>query len=206
MNGGQGQNQSTNAQTANKAGSNDGLANSALFSGVASPTSSTGQASVAAAMSAMIPAGTGTAGADSCDSCQCNCPMAGFAAAQQVGMMATMAAPPPQSTLHTVASANVAQANAQPTTTPSLTASSTLASTTVPTTISTPASTTTTPPGADMPVQQAQANAASPQAQGATAGGVAAALPTNLSTFVFQSAVTVPLGKRREARATRAFR
>ena len=69
----------------------------------------------------------------------------------------------------------------------------------------------TTAASTEMNVAQAQAaqppKVASPQAQGgATAGGAAAAVPTNLNTFSFQSAVTVPLGKRREARATAAFR
>ena len=126
--------------------------------------------------------------------------------AQQVAMMAAMAAPPPQSTLQTVVSANAAQANVKAT--PQQSLAGRIGSVLGPQSLA-PAM-TTSPPGMTMAVAQAQANqalnVASPQAQRVTAGGAAAALPTNLSTFSFQSAVTVPLRKRGEARETAALR
>jgi len=188
-------NRSTNAQAANNAGANPVLAsNSALSSGFALATSSTGGAGIAAAMSAPMNAGTGSAGAGACNDCQCKCPMAAFHVPQQVAMMAAMVtAPPSQSTLQTIASANEAQADASKTPQQSLAApiASALSPQTPPLAMATP------PPGP--PMEQTQANrvpkVASPPAQGVTADGAAAALPTNLSTLKFQSAVTVLLGK-----------
>lgn len=205
-NAGQAGNRSTNAQAANNASTNPVLAsNSALFFGIASAISATRGAGIAVAMSAPMTAGTGSAGAGTCNYCQCNCPMAAFHMAQQVAMMAAMAtAPPSQSTPQTIASANPAQANASTTSQQSLAAP--IRSIQGPQT--SPLAMATPPPGP--PVEQGQANqapkVASPQAQGVTAAGAASALPTDLSTFQFQSAVTVPLGKRREARATVAHR
>lgn len=194
----------TEAQAANNSGASPVLAsNSALSSSVASATSITEVAGVAAAMSAPTDTGPGFAGADAgaCNNCQCNCPMAGFHVVQQVAMMAAMTtAPLSQSTLQTVASANEAQVDT--TTTPHQSLASPIGSAPGPQTL--PSAMATPPPGP--PVTQTQASqapkVASPQAQAVTAGGAADALPTNLSTFIFQSTVTVPLGKRWEPRAT----
>ena len=60
-----------------------------------------------------------------------------------------------------------------------------------------------------MTIAQAQAaqaaKVASPQAQGVTPGAVPVALPTNLNTFSFQSAVTLPVQRRQEAGAKAAL-
>lgn len=194
-NDGQAGDRSSNVQAANKSGTSPLLAGDPAFSSsLTSGTSSTGGAVIAGAMSAPRNTGTGPAGAGACNNCRCNCPMAAFNAAQKVATIAAMAtAPLPQSTLQTVTSTNEAQADAS-TTQQSLAAPIGSA----PSPQKPSLAMATPPPG--LPITQTQANQApkiaSPQSQGVTAGGAAAALPTNLSTFEFQSAVTVPLRKR----------
>ena len=195
--GGQSANQDSNTQAANMTGANPGLApNSILFSGIASATNDGTQAATVVVMSAVMPVDTGSSGPGTCNNCQCNCPMGSFPMAQQVAMMAAISASPPHSTLVTITSASLAVANAK--TTSQQSSSASISSVLGPQTTS--SSTIVPPLGANVSVQQAQANqapsVASPQAQAVTTGGVAVALPTNLSTFAFQSAVTVALGRR----------
>ena len=205
--GGHNTNQSISAQANNEAGANPIVAsNSALLPGVTLATGTGSGVSMATGMSAAVRAGGGSSGAGTCNNCRCNCPMAAFSAAQQVAMMAAMASQLSQSTLQTMPSASAAQAGAK--TTPPKSFATPIGSVSGPQ--SAPSSTMPSTPGSNMAVAQTQAsqvpNVASPQSQGVTAGGAAAALPTNLSTFSFQSAVTVPLDKRQQARATKALR
>ena len=202
-NAGQAGDRITIAQAANNSGARPSFASMSAFSSmVASATNGAGGASIVTAMSAPRYTGTGSAGAGVCNNCQCNCPMAAFHVVQQVAMMAAMTtAPLSQSTLQTVASANEVQADTSTTShqSPAAPISNAPGPQTSPL-----AAMATPPPGP--PMTQTQTNQApkvtSPQAQGITAAEATAVLPTNLSTFIFRSAVTVPLEKRWEARAT----
>ncbi|KAL8829263.1 MAG: hypothetical protein Q9191_002109 [Dirinaria sp. TL-2023a] len=191
---GQSGRQSTDAHNGNDVATSNKIGSRlTLFSGVASAVTGGSAVGTAASRSILAASSIVPSGAAVCDKCQCNCPMAAFAMATQAAMMAPKAAaPPPRSTRQSM---SMAKGDAQMTSTSA----------------QQQALPRTTAPSTRINAAQAQAaqatNASSPQAKGgATAGGAVAALPTNLNTFSFQSAVTVPLGKRRETSATAALR